>query len=91
MFSRDYSFFFLARHFSFCYKVLPDGSIVAPLGKLDPVVSPTCHIFCKDKGNQQVMFPNSRSTMNSLRNRPRVGSIGLGNRNVILLTVNGHT
>eukprot|EP00281_Chroomonas_sp_CCMP1168_P024013 CAMPEP_0206231118 /NCGR_PEP_ID=MMETSP0047_2-20121206/10656_1 /ASSEMBLY_ACC=CAM_ASM_000192 /TAXON_ID=195065 /ORGANISM="Chroomonas mesostigmatica_cf, Strain CCMP1168" /LENGTH=126 /DNA_ID=CAMNT_0053654655 /DNA_START=26 /DNA_END=406 /DNA_ORIENTATION=- len=42
---------------SFCYKILPDGNMVAPLGALDPVVKPTCHIFCKDKGNQAVMFP----------------------------------
>uniref|UniRef100_A0A7S3P825 CENP-V/GFA domain-containing protein n=1 Tax=Amphora coffeiformis TaxID=265554 RepID=A0A7S3P825_9STRA len=42
---------------SFCYKVLPDGALVAPLGALEPVVPPTCHIFVKDKGEQPVMFP----------------------------------
>jgi len=42
---------------SFCYKVLPDGNFVAPLGALDPLVKPTCHIFVKHKGNQPVMFP----------------------------------
>lgn len=42
---------------SFCYKVLPDGNFVVPLGALDPRVAPTCHIFVKDKGNQPVMFP----------------------------------
>eukprot|EP00187_Rhodella_violacea_P009923 CAMPEP_0174888662 /NCGR_PEP_ID=MMETSP0167-20121228/3947_1 /TAXON_ID=38298 /ORGANISM="Rhodella maculata, Strain CCMP736" /LENGTH=128 /DNA_ID=CAMNT_0016125761 /DNA_START=41 /DNA_END=427 /DNA_ORIENTATION=- len=41
---------------SFCYKVLPDGNIVAPLGALEPPVEPTCHIFVKDKGEQKVMF-----------------------------------
>mmetsp|Transcript_55617 Transcript_55617/g.134827 ORF Transcript_55617/g.134827 Transcript_55617/m.134827 type:complete len:130 (+) Transcript_55617:152-541(+) len=43
---------------SFCYKILPDGNLVAPLGALDPVVKPTCHIFVADKGNQDVMFPD---------------------------------
>lgn len=42
---------------SFCYKVLPDGAKVAPLGALEPVIKPTCHIFVKDKGSQDVMFP----------------------------------
>lgn len=43
---------------SFCYKVLPDGAKVAPLGALEPVIKPTCHIFVKDKGSQDVMFPD---------------------------------
>ncbi|KAK1743334.1 hypothetical protein QTG54_005955 [Skeletonema marinoi] len=42
---------------SFCYKVLPDGVKVAPLGALEPKIKPTCHIFVKDKGSQDVMFP----------------------------------
>jgi hypothetical protein len=42
---------------SFCYKVLGNGAKVAPLGTLDPVVKPTCHIFVADKGNQDIMFP----------------------------------
>ena len=43
---------------SFCYKVLGDGSKVAPLGALSGnAVKPTCHIFVADKGNQEVMFP----------------------------------
>mmetsp|Transcript_12620 Transcript_12620/g.18894 ORF Transcript_12620/g.18894 Transcript_12620/m.18894 type:complete len:129 (+) Transcript_12620:77-463(+) len=42
---------------SFCYKVLPDGAKVAPLGALEPKIKPTCHIFVKDKGSQDVMFP----------------------------------
>lgn len=44
---------------SFCYKILGNGAKVAPLGALEggPVVKPTCHIFCKDKGDQEVMFP----------------------------------
>ena len=42
---------------SFCYKVLSNGAKVAPLGTLDPVVAPTCHIFVADKGNQPIMFP----------------------------------
>ena len=42
---------------SFCYKVVPDGAIVAPLGSLEPLVKPTCHIFVADKGQQPVMFP----------------------------------
>lgn len=42
---------------SFCYKVLSNGAKVAPLGSLDPIVKPTCHIFVKDKGNQEIMFP----------------------------------
>jgi hypothetical protein len=42
---------------SFCYKVLSNGAKVAPLGTLDPVVKPTCHIFVAHKGNQEVMFP----------------------------------
>jgi len=44
---------------SFCYKVLPDDAKVAPLGALEggPVVKATCHIFCADKGDQDVMFP----------------------------------
>ena len=42
---------------SFCYKVLGDGAKVAPLGALSgDTVKPTCHIFVKDKGNQDVMF-----------------------------------
>jgi hypothetical protein len=43
---------------SFCYKVLPDGAKVAPLGALEPAIKPTCHIFVKDKGEQDVMFPD---------------------------------
>lgn len=43
---------------SFCYKVLGTGAKVAPLGALSgDVVKPTCHIFCADKGNQPLMFP----------------------------------
>lgn len=42
---------------SFCYKVIKGDTLVAPLGALSgDVVKPTCHIFCKDKGNQAVMF-----------------------------------
>mmetsp|Transcript_114459 Transcript_114459/g.171154 ORF Transcript_114459/g.171154 Transcript_114459/m.171154 type:complete len:128 (-) Transcript_114459:166-549(-) len=42
---------------AFCFKVLGDGSKVAPLGALsgDPV-KPTMHIFVADKGNQDIMF-----------------------------------
>ena len=44
---------------SFCYKILGNGALVAPLGALSgDVVKPTCHIFVKDKGNQDVMFPD---------------------------------
>lgn len=43
---------------SYCYKKLPDGALVAPLGALSgEVVKPTCHIFVADKGNQDIMFP----------------------------------
>jgi hypothetical protein len=44
---------------SFCYKVLSNGAMVAPLGALegDTVVQPTCHIFVKDRGDQAIMFP----------------------------------
>ena len=44
---------------SFCYRKLPDDSKAIPLGALEggPVVKPTCHIFIKDKGDQDVMFP----------------------------------
>jgi hypothetical protein len=42
---------------SMCYEVLGNGAKVAPLGTLDPVVKPTCHIFVADKGNQYLMFP----------------------------------
>jgi hypothetical protein len=43
---------------SFCYKVLGTGAKVAPLGALSgDVVKPTCHIFCANKGNQPLMFP----------------------------------
>ena len=42
---------------SFCYKILGDGSKVAPLGTLDPVVKPTCHIMVAHRGNQEIMFP----------------------------------
>eukprot|EP00934_Nitzschia_sp_Nitz4_P004150 Nitzschia sp. Nitz4//scaffold13_size275219//159683//160151//NITZ4_000885-RA/size275219-augustus-gene-0.237-mRNA-1//1//CDS//3329536047//4140//frame0 len=42
---------------SFCYKSIGGHTLVAPLGALSgDVVKPTCHIFCKDKGNQAVMF-----------------------------------
>jgi hypothetical protein len=30
---------------------------VAPLGTLDPVVKPSCHIFVAHRGNQAIMFP----------------------------------
>jgi hypothetical protein len=42
---------------SFCYKLMGDGANVVPLGMLDPVVKPTCHICVADKGNQDIMFP----------------------------------
>lgn len=44
---------------SFCYKVLGNGAKVAPLGALEggPVIKPTCHIFSKHKGDQDIMFP----------------------------------
>ena len=42
---------------SFCYKAIDGKTMVAPLGCLcGDVVKPTCHIFCADKGNQDVMF-----------------------------------
>ena len=42
---------------SFCYKILSNGAMVAPLGALEggPVVQPTCHIFVM--GDQPIMFP----------------------------------
>jgi hypothetical protein len=44
---------------SFCYKDLPDGANAVPLGALSPGgVKPTCHIFVKDKGDQEIMFPD---------------------------------
>jgi hypothetical protein len=44
---------------SFAYKILGNGAKVAPLGALSgDVVMPTCHIFVKDKGNQEIMFPD---------------------------------
>lgn len=43
---------------SFCYKTTASGANVVPLGTLDPVVKPTCHIFVADKGNQEIMFPD---------------------------------
>jgi hypothetical protein len=44
---------------SFVYKTLGNGAKVVPLGALsgEEAVKPTCHIFCKDKGHQDVMFP----------------------------------
>jgi hypothetical protein len=42
---------------SYCYKILGNGCKVAPLGTLDPVVKPTCHIFVADKGLGDVCFP----------------------------------
>ena len=42
---------------SFCYKLLGPEAKVAPLGALSgDVVKPTCHIFVKDKGHQDIMF-----------------------------------
>ena len=44
---------------AFCYKVLGNGAKVAPLGALsgaDPI-KPTCHIFVRHKGNQDIPFP----------------------------------
>jgi hypothetical protein len=45
---------------SFCYKVLGNGAKVAPLGALsgDSPVKPSCHIFVKHRGDQDVMFPD---------------------------------
>lgn len=44
---------------SYCYKVIDGKTMVAPLGCLSgDVVKPSCHIFCADKGNQAVMFPD---------------------------------
>lgn len=45
---------------SFCYKVLPDGAMVAPLGALSPKVEPTCNIFCKPehRGEHKIMAPD---------------------------------
>jgi hypothetical protein len=44
---------------SFAYKILGTGAKVVPLGALsgDDAVKPTCHIFCKHRGNQAIMFP----------------------------------
>ena len=42
---------------SVCYKVLGPGANAVPLGSLDPVVKPTCHIFVADRGNQAIPFP----------------------------------
>jgi len=44
---------------SFCYKVLPDGAKVAPLGAMSGApVLPTCHIFVADrKKDLPIMFP----------------------------------
>jgi hypothetical protein len=42
---------------SFCYKSFANGTFVCPLGMLDPVVAPTCHIYVASRGNQAIMFP----------------------------------
>mmetsp|Transcript_41584 Transcript_41584/g.57871 ORF Transcript_41584/g.57871 Transcript_41584/m.57871 type:complete len:130 (+) Transcript_41584:72-461(+) len=42
---------------SFAYKKIGDDMLVAPLGALSgDVIKPTCHIFVKHKGHQEIMF-----------------------------------
>jgi hypothetical protein len=48
-------------------KILGNGCKVAPLGTLDPVVKPTCHIFVADKGQGDVCSPSFPTTMLFLR------------------------
>ena len=45
---------------SFCYKVFGNGAMVAPLGALEgaEAVKPTCCIFVKHRGDQEVFTPD---------------------------------
>jgi len=49
---------------SFCYKAFEDGTMVAPLGSLEPYVPPTCHIMVAHKGEQPIMFPELKQFEN---------------------------
>ena len=41
---------------SFCNKTLGKGTKGVPLGTLDLVVKPVCHIFVAHRDNQEIMF-----------------------------------
>mmetsp|Transcript_4668 Transcript_4668/g.7775 ORF Transcript_4668/g.7775 Transcript_4668/m.7775 type:complete len:132 (+) Transcript_4668:93-488(+) len=45
---------------SFVYKTIKKDATVVPIGALEggPAINPTCHIFCADKGDNNIPFPD---------------------------------